>query len=631
MYRLQMNMAAACVAAVIGGMLSGCALVAQNKAMSDSPDAAAAVKDIESGSSLKEIATKAPREDARIAAASKMEDEWPICCIVMDKEQTRGVRLAAFGRLVKLGKAEALLKKRSDLAETIVSAQTASEEKQEPESVEDLFGSRRASKGKNLGQNKKWTFPDEWRIKAIETEHCDRHLKSILLDATEPVSVRIAAAQQLGDHSFDDSEIRQLVSGAATDDGKKKVVQVLIAKSRWIDDNLRDFLLRDKNLSLEDCKYVFSLLSKDAAKLSKTLEYIVYRAQDAEKNSDAERFAMWAIANVGNSETLFNLVEGKGTEKKAARYLVEAVKHMDDAFLEKLLVDKYLKGYNFRRVPEVPYAAVSQLKDPARKETIFNQVAAKAAPVPAERARALAKVCASSPKDAYEIVWRWFFDADETGEKGDVNMRELTDRQALAALLKQAMADRRNLARTEIVPSIKRAVFAHARKQFEALPKEKVDALAVSLQKRAEKLNGEGKTLVVGNYYVGMPLLGLLALEKTQNVKARAKDWCFDGEGKTVIATGIVFDSKNVFRATGIEKNECVIKLPFKLGISAFRVKQTDIKRNRSLDNQIAEAWFGDYSNSFVGGDVYFESENQNKEARVTFWNESGALVLEAL
>ena len=105
MYRLQMNMAAACVAAVIGGMLSGCALVAQNKAMSDSPDAAAAVKDIESGSSLKEIATKAPREDARIAAASKMEDEWPICCIVMDKEQTRGVRLAAFGRLVKLGKA----------------------------------------------------------------------------------------------------------------------------------------------------------------------------------------------------------------------------------------------------------------------------------------------------------------------------------------------------------------------------------------------------------------------------------------------------------------------------------------------------------------------------------------------
>ena len=144
------------------------------------------------------------------------------------------------------------------------------------------------------------------------------------------------------------------------------------------------------------------------------------------------------------------------------------------------------------------------------------------------------------------------------------------------------------------------AVFACARKQFESLPKDKVDALAASVQKRAEKLNGEGKTLVVGNYYVGMPLLGLFALEKTQNIKARAKDWRFNAEGKNVIATGIVFDSKNVFKATGVEKSECVINLPFKLGIAAFEVKQTKIKRNKSLDNQIAEAWFGDYSNSIV-------------------------------
>lgn len=634
---------------ILGAMLSGCALVSLNKAMSDSPDAAAAVGQIESGAFLEQIAREAPREDARIAAASKMNGEWPLCCIVMDRQQAKGVRLAAFERLVKLGKAETLLGKRSDLADTIVQAQSATEDAEEEEdTVEDLIGPRGRSTSGPRGAatakkaGKTWAFPEEWRVKAVNTGNCSGiYLEKILLDETESMSMRIAVAQAEY-FNLNDENIRQLTTGAAKDDGRKALVEALFASGKGGKkdrgslsyNTLSEFLLRDKTLPFEDCQYVFSLLSKDkdANKLAKTLGYVVYRAEDAKKDSDAERFAMWAIANVGNSETLFKLVEDNGSKKKAAKYLVEAVKHMDDASLEKLLVEKYVKGSSFRRTPEVPYAAVSQIKDQAKKAAIVDRVIAMSAPEAAVRAKALSKVCASNPKDAYGIVWNWFFDTDyfETGVKGDVNVRELTDRQALAALLKQAMADRRNLARTEIVPSIKRAVFASAQRQFDALPADKREALVASVKARAGKLNGEGKTLVVGNYYVGMPLVGLFALEKTQDVKAVAKDWQFDSEGKNVIVTSIRFDSKNVYRATGIEKSECVISLPSKLGIAAFEMKATKIRRNTSLSNQIAE-YTGDYSNSYTGGDVYWESENQNKEVLVTFWNDSGTMDIEEL
>ena len=120
----------------------------------------------------------------------------------------------------------------------------------------------------------------------------------------------------------------------------------------------------------------------------------------------------------------------------------------------------------------------------------------------------------------------------------------------------------------------------------------------------------------------------------TEGIKAMPLDWEIDSEGKHVVVNKFAFDSKNLYKATGLEKSEVVLRLPRKLSVASFQggVTKLEIERNESLQQQISEA-FGDYSDSYnvSGGKLYYRSENQAKGVVLLFWHESGQLIVETL
>ena len=94
------------------------------------------------------------------------------------------------------------------------------------------------------------------------------------------------------------------------------------------------------------------------------------------------------------------------------------------------------------------------------------------------------------------------------------------------------------------------------------------------------------------------------------------------------------FDSKNLYKATGLEKTEVSFRLPSKLGVPPFKTGMTkvEIEKRDDLQAQLSEG-FGDFSNSYniSGGKIYSRSECQRMGVALIFWNETGELVLESL
>lgn len=661
MHKLRITIVSAVTMAALGAMLSGCAVMT---AMSDSPEAVAAVKEINEQGSLGQIAMRAQREDARIAAIKKLQSVSTLENLVCSDKEDKDIRLAAFEQLVALNAVGQLLgdDRHGQFAKAIAFPQpvkasnrqsAASGNTSGSDSLNSLVssgpdvssGPSVAARGGSRSRGAQvqsanaapagetFVFPEEWRTKAVQSAAFDGNdAVKVLLDSAAPVDMRIAVAQGRKIYLQHDTA-RMLVNEATADERKLPIVKGLFETESLHKGMVLDLLWQSNQglpASLEGRKLLFSFLKGEYVK--EGLQRAVYGAANDEKegktDSENVQFAKWTIANAGSTKALGDLVRGSGSAKEYAPWFVEAVKHIDDdAELEKILTRDFLES----TFPSVALAVAQQFKSPEMKAKYGAPTIAKSAPDAATRAKALADIFAQDHEAAYKVVFAWFNREHYDGAlKGSDILSNLTDMKLFAGILAEAQKDNRDFAGERVVPGIKQAIIRVQKNKLGALPAEKVDALAASVKARAEKLNGEGKTLVVGNYYVGMPLMGLLALEKTQDVKAVARDWQFDPEGKNVIVTSIRFDSKNVYKATGIEKSECVLMLPSKLGIAAFEVKATKIKRNTSLSNQIAE-YTGDYSNSYTGGDVYFVSENQNKEVIVTFWKESGALVLEAL
>lgn len=638
MKRLQITMVAVCAVAAMGVVLTGCAVMT---AMGDSPEAVKAVQEINEQGSLGQIAMRAQREDARIAAIKKLKEVSTLENLVCSDKENKDIRLAAFEQLVALNAVEQLLSsdRHEQFARAIAFPQPVKASAGQSAANGVAHGGSRGRGAQVQSANtapvgETFAFPEEWRTKAVQSASFDGNdAVKILLDSAAPVDMRIAIAQGRKIYLQHDAA-RMLVNEVAADKGKFPIVKGLFETESLQKNMVLDLLWQtDRGLpaSLEGRKLLFSFLKgKDVAE---GLQCAMWGATKDEKagkaDSESVQFAKWAIANAGSSSVLGDFVRGSGSAKEYAPWFVEAVKHIDDdAELEKILTRDFFES----DYPTVALAVAQQFKSPEMKAKYGAPTIAKSAPDAATRAKALADMFAQDHKAAYNVVFSWFNREHYDGAlKGADILSNVTDMKIFAGILAEAKKDNRNFAGKTVVPGIKQAIIRVQKSKLDALPAEKVDALVASVKARAEKLNGEGKTLVVGNYYIGMPLLGALALVKTQEVKAAAQDWDFDSEGKNVVVTKMCFNAKNVYAATGVENGDLShFKIAQKLGLSDFKTGITKIRRNTSQMNQIAE-YFGDYSNSFKGGEIYCESINHAKGVLVTYWDKTGTMEIEML
>jgi len=610
-------------------LLSGCALIDKNTAMGEGKDAEEAAMRLDSQQFLEEVSIHGKNPKARILAIGKLNDTSRLRWFVCDDDQPPEVRVAAFNRIVKLGKAEEMLKKESSLAQTVV------------------LGRNSHKSDANVD------FPAEWRIKAIQLISHRGFYGSrddgafFLLNQSIPIKVREAA---IGRIELDAKGCALLINAAAdkTNPGCKDYLALargFFASKACYSGNIGN-VLGDRTdgvvVSPDAKQLLFSFLTKEK-EMHEALQHILWKAiedeKEGKKDSDNIKFFKWAVNNTKNSKVIGELVRSPGTFKtKIPRFLTEAVNSIDD---DAVLIDILTNDDEIRERPElsmVAFAAASRIKDPQQKKTIGASIRASSAPEAKTRAEAIVDVYSIDPNKAYEIVKRWFSTEHYDGNmKGAAIAGAIRDEKVLWALIGMCRKDPASLSswfRKKIISGLKGGVFNSQVDKIAGFPKDKLDKFVAAMIDKSQKLSAEGKTCVIGNYYAGMPLLGFIALGKTQEIKAMPLDWEIDSEGKHVVVNKFAFDSKNLYKATGLEKSEVVLRLPRKLSVASFQggVTKLEIERNESLQQQISEA-FGDYSDSYnvSGGKLYYRSENQAKGVVLLFWHESGQLIVETL
>ena len=114
---------------------TGCTLINQNIAMGDGADAEEAVARLDNQEALENVSLYSQNLNARVKAVGKLNNLDRLTSFIKDEDRPTELRLAAFQRIVALGKAEAVLRAGSSLNKIIV------------------FGTI--------------AVPDEWRIKAM--------------------------------------------------------------------------------------------------------------------------------------------------------------------------------------------------------------------------------------------------------------------------------------------------------------------------------------------------------------------------------------------------------------------------------------------------------------------------------
>lgn len=358
-------------------------------------------------------------------------------------------------------------------------------------------------------------------------------------------------------------------------------------------------------------KRIFSWL-KDEEVIQKVLDAAAQETRgDAMKKSpesNTVKFAKYLLTHT-TQEALANFIQAKIYEWSFKPFLVAAVNNIsDDTLLEKIAESSPMS--------DVVLAAARRVKGPSGK-FLLDKAEARYESDIQKRVDALLRVYAVDLKEAYSIVC--FHNAKIVSS--------ITDKDVLMGLFKLNQDDKGALA-DDVARHLKDGIYKVYEQQIVGLSKDRLDEIVALTQNHANLLAKGGKACVIGNYYVGMPLQSFIALNKVQDVKAKALDWKLNAAGKRFVVDGMSFDSRSLFKATGLEKSQVRFDLPRKLGIAAFEIEMTEVKHNR---NYFAEA-MGSYDfNTVSGGDIYYQSENQAKGVVITVWEKSGRLVMYAL
>ena len=580
---------------------TGCVLVNENIAMGDGAGAEEAVARLDNQEALERVSLYSQNLNARVKAVGKINNLDRLTSFIKDDDEPTELRLAAFQRIVALGKAEAVLRKGSSLNKTIV------------------FGTI--------------AFPDEWRIKAM---HWDSSIFSHSHDANaeflcnQSISMNVRK-ESLGKIELDSKGFAKLLEEAVKPgrDDCAELIRTYQPNRNLMSSFMR--VMRDAKVPDRAKMLAFSAI-KDEEVLVKALQNALWGAKDNPANAT---FFKWAVANAKNNKALGELVCNPGTFKKeVAAYLEETVRHVDDdEVLLRIIDNGDIKSES--KLASIALTAVSRLKDPEKRKTVGRIVAARNSLDMQTRVNAIVDVYAADPKSACKIVETWFTTEHYEGNlKGADITGKIRDMKTLLALIDACQKGEIRAYRNEVLRGLKKGLLNTMDERVSAMPKEKFDRLVSGMIDIAKKLDSEGKTCVIGNYYVGMPLAGFIALNKTQKVKAVPMDWKLNAEINRIVISEFALDAKNLYEATGVEKSQVMFSLPHKLGIPPFELDATKIKveRNYSFGAQMLES-MGDYSNSYnlSGGDVFYKCECQAKHVTVTYWDKSGILDVEEL
>ena len=577
---------------------TGCTLINQNIAMGDGADAEEAVARLDNQEALENVSLYSQNLNARIKAVGKLNNLDRLTSFIKDEDKPTELRLAAFQRIVALGKAEAVLRKGSSLNKTIV------------------FGTI--------------AFPDEWRIKAMHWNSSifrDSHDDNAEFLCNQSISMNVRK-ESLGKIELDSKGYAKLLEEAVKPgrDDCAELIRRYQPHSSFMCVIMRDAKVPDRAKML-----AFSAI-KDEEVLVTALKQALCGAEDNPANAT---FFKWAVANAKNNKALGELVCNPGTFKKeVAAYLEETVRHIDDdEALLRIIDNDDIESES--KLASIALTAVSRLKDPEKRKTVGRIVAARNSLDMQTRVNAIVDVYAADPKSACEIVETWFTTEHYEGNlKGADITGKIRDMKTLLALIDACQKGDIRACRNEVLRGLKKGLLNTMDERVSAMPKEKFDRLVSRMIDIAKKLDSEGKTCVIGNYYVGMPLAGFIALNKTQKVKAVPMDWKLNAEINRIVISEFALDAKNLYEATGVEKSQVMFSLPHKLGIPPFKLGATKIKveRNYSFGAQMLES-MGDYSNSInvSGGDVFYKCECQAKHVTVTYWDKSGILDVEEL
>ena len=593
---------------------TGCTLINQNIAMGDGAGAEEAVARLDNQEALESVSLSSQNLNARIKAVGKLNGLSRLTWFIKNEDEPAELRLAAFQRIVALGKAEAVLREGSSLDDDL---------------RHDSHLNETIVFGKTWGQKKPpIAFPDEWRIKAMHWDssifrHSHDANAEFLCNQSISMNVR---KESLGKIELDRKGFAKLLEEAVKP-GREDCAELIRTQP-----NLMSMcVMRDAKVPDSAKMLAFSAI-KDEEVLVEALKEALWGAKD---NSANATFFKWAVANAKNNKALGELVCNPRTfKKKVAAYLEETVRHIDDDEVLLRIIDDYnIKSKS--QLASIALTAVSRLKDPEKRKTVGRIVAARNSLDMQTRVNAIVDVYAADPKSACEIVATWFTTEHYEGNlKGADITGKIRDMKTLLALIDACQKGDIRACRKEVLRGLKKGLLNTIDERVSAMPKEKFDRLVSGMIDTAKKLDSEGKTCVIGNYYVGMPLAGFIALNKTQKVKAVPMDWKLNTEINRIVISEFALDAKNLYEATGVEKSQVMFSLPHKLGIPPFKLDATKIKveRNYSFGAQMLES-MGDYSNSYnvSGGNVFYKCECQAKHVTVTYWDKSGILDVEEL
>ena len=621
--------AVCCVAAMaIVGCESIRAVIDAQTALGQDPGAEEAVERLVNPVDLENVLRNGKNERARIVAAKKCNNEVLFKSLVCSGKESADIRKTAFQRLVELNVAERMILEDESFAIIILTG--AADRSSDSRNI--MMSRKYATRGDVRGVKHQGgttasagiSFPAEYRIKAIDAVKDNFVLPSVVMDENAPISVRIAAIKKARlskqefvavlEKSVDEkyqkrNECRELVK-AYIDAGEllnKGIVEIISGSVDGL------------SVSLSGRKLAFSYVTNDKDHmyiLRRVMQGVLEDSMIKKSDSDEVKFAKYLISSE-KQEVLAKLIL-EGYYWQHTSFLVECANRITDDNLLVAISERKTGGYN-DTLGLVCLAAAKRIKEPSKK--IFTDKAiAKYDPDLKKRVAAILRVYAINPSDAYALVsFHGMHEKDDT-------VCLINDEKALVGFFELNKADKTSY-QDDILPHLRKAVYMTLKTKVESMGKDQLEGIKSKSIDQAKLQKRGGKSCVVSNYYVGMPLEHFIALNKIQDVKAVALDWKLN-ENKVFVLTEMAFDTKNIYKATGLEKSEFRFGIPSKLGIAGFEVEVTDLKYNR---NYIAEA-FGSYDfNTVTGGEVYFRSENQAKGVVVTMWEKSGKIFIRSI
>ena len=578
------------------------AIIDYETACGNGPNAEEAAARLTDEADLRRVIVNGQNEKARIAAMRKSTDEQLFKRFVCSVEASPDMRLMAFQRLVELGAADRLIMEDPDFADVVATGRA---------SADSFGGSYQNARPVSSGVG----FPVAYRLKAIAAvDGYNRflNLQTVVFDDTAPIDVRLAVIRKvcLGEEKLVNLLKRTEDNGNPARADYERLAKAYLDAGDMQNRDVINVICRG-SVPFSICKRIFSWL-KDEEVIQKVLDAAAQETRgDAMKKSpesNTVKFAKYLLTHT-TQEALANFIQAKIYEWSFKPFLVAAVNNIsDDTLLEKIAESSPMS--------DVVLAAARRVKGPSGK-FLLDKAEARYESDIQKRVDALLRVYAVDPKEAYSIV---------CFHNGKI-ISSITDKDVLMGLFKLNQDDKGALA-DDVARHLKDGIYKVYEQQIVGLSKDRLDEIVALTQNHANMLAKGGKACVIGNYHVGMPLQSFIALNKVQDVKAKALDWKLNAAGKRFVVDGMSFDSRSLFKATGLEKSQVRFDLPRKLGIAAFEIEMTEVKHNR---NYFAEA-MGSYDfNTVSGGDIYYQSENQAKGVVITVWEKSGRLVMYAL